>query len=335
MARSWSTPRRRWCGSAGSGWSWTATRCSRCCSSGRRTSDEQPEMTLLDVLKLAARGRGRPGMGARSGLARDAQPPARQERLRPDRGARCACRARCATTRSAAWPGCSYLETLGLNPCLADDMGLGKTIQVIAHLLNERADGATSVPADAGDRARPRCWATGARRSSASRRTCARWSTRAARGPKRSVPSRRPARDTTWSSPPSPWRAWTRSCLRGVTWRRVVVDEAQNIKNPQAAQTRAILKLPAHASAGPDRHAGRESPARPVVDLQLPQSRLPGQGGAVPQELRGADPEGQRPGALGDPEEAGRAVHPAPRQDRQAHHRRPAGQDRAEDVLQR
>ena len=31
--------------------------------------------------------------------------------------------------------------------------------------------------------------------------------------------------------------------LRGVTWRRVVVDEAQNIKNPHSAQTRAILKL--------------------------------------------------------------------------------------------
>jgi len=33
--------------------------------------------------------------------------------------------------------------------------------------------------------------------------------------------------------------------LRAVQWRRIVVDEAQNIKNPQAAQTRAILKLSA------------------------------------------------------------------------------------------
>ncbi|HXR64837.1 MAG TPA: DEAD/DEAH box helicase, partial [Ktedonobacteraceae bacterium] len=32
--------------------------------------------------------------------------------------------------------------------------------------------------------------------------------------------------------------------LQGQKWHRVVVDEAQNIKNPQAAQTRAILKLP-------------------------------------------------------------------------------------------
>ncbi len=33
--------------------------------------------------------------------------------------------------------------------------------------------------------------------------------------------------------------------LQGLKWHRVVVDEAQNIKNPHAAQTRAILKLTA------------------------------------------------------------------------------------------
>jgi SNF2 family DNA or RNA helicase len=33
--------------------------------------------------------------------------------------------------------------------------------------------------------------------------------------------------------------------LRSTTWRRIVVDEAQNIKNPQSAQARAISKLSA------------------------------------------------------------------------------------------
>src|SRR5207247_5823306 len=33
--------------------------------------------------------------------------------------------------------------------------------------------------------------------------------------------------------------------LQSMEWHRVVVDEAQNIKNPQAAQTRAILKIAA------------------------------------------------------------------------------------------
>jgi len=31
--------------------------------------------------------------------------------------------------------------------------------------------------------------------------------------------------------------------LGALQWRRIVLDEAQNIKNPKAAQTKAILKL--------------------------------------------------------------------------------------------
>ena len=80
--------------------------------------------------------------------------------------------------------------------------------------------------------------------------------------------------------------------LRGVSWHRVVVDEAQNIKNPQAAQTRAILKLAAPHRLALTGTPGREPPARSLVHLQLPQPRLSGQGGAVPQGLRGADPAG-------------------------------------------
>ena len=33
--------------------------------------------------------------------------------------------------------------------------------------------------------------------------------------------------------------------LEGISWQRIVLDEAQNIKNPKAAQTKAILKLSA------------------------------------------------------------------------------------------
>jgi SNF2 family DNA or RNA helicase len=33
--------------------------------------------------------------------------------------------------------------------------------------------------------------------------------------------------------------------LNSIVWHRVVLDEAQNIKNPKAAQTKAILKLEA------------------------------------------------------------------------------------------
>jgi SNF2 family DNA or RNA helicase len=40
--------------------------------------------------------------------------------------------------------------------------------------------------------------------------------------------------------------------LSSVAWHRVVIDEAQNIKNPKAAQTKAILKLPATHRTGID-----------------------------------------------------------------------------------
>ena len=33
--------------------------------------------------------------------------------------------------------------------------------------------------------------------------------------------------------------------LSSIEWQRIVLDEAQNIKNPKAAQTKAILKLSA------------------------------------------------------------------------------------------
>lgn len=34
--------------------------------------------------------------------------------------------------------------------------------------------------------------------------------------------------------------------LSKIQWQRIVIDEAQNIKNPRASQTKAICKLPAH-----------------------------------------------------------------------------------------
>lgn len=39
-----------------------------------------------------------------------------------------------------------YLEQFGFGGCLADDMGLGKTIQILARLVDERADGTSPGP---------------------------------------------------------------------------------------------------------------------------------------------------------------------------------------------
>jgi non-specific serine/threonine protein kinase len=46
--------------------------------------------------------------------------------------------------RGLGWIG--YLEALGFGGCLADDMGLGKTIQILARLVEERTTGDTPDP---------------------------------------------------------------------------------------------------------------------------------------------------------------------------------------------
>jgi SNF2 family DNA or RNA helicase len=155
--------------------------------------------------------------------------------------------------RGVSW--LSYLESLGLNGCLADDMGLGKTIQVIARLVQER-------------------------------------SVAPAKGKKSKSVAEVPPPPTLLIAPTSVLGNWFKEIQRfaphlkavvhhgnqrvkvlkdfktlcqqqdivitsfalvrldaklfeGVEWHRIVLDEAQNIKNPQAAQTKAILKLKA------------------------------------------------------------------------------------------
>ena len=132
--------------------------------------------------------------------------------------------------RGVGW--LSHLEASGFGGCLADDMGLGKTIMVIALALARPASDARGVP-DVGDRqlgARDR-----ALRAAASRR--------AHHGPDRPRTAealgealdagRRSSSRATASS------AATARCSSGIEWGRVVLDEAQNIKNPAAQQTRA------------------------------------------------------------------------------------------------
>lgn len=143
--------------------------------------------------------------------------------------------------RGVAWLW--YLEALGLNPCLADDMGLGKTIQVIALLLKEREALAEPCPT----------------LIIAPTSVLGNWAREIAR-----FAPHLPVLVHQGSMRNKELPAFKASCagaavvltsfalarldeklLHGIKWQRVIVDEAQNIKNPQAAQTRAILKLPA------------------------------------------------------------------------------------------
>ncbi len=141
--------------------------------------------------------------------------------------------------RGLSW--IQYLEYMGLNGCLADDMGLGKTIQVIARLISEREEQDTVLPT----------------LLIAPTSVLGNWQKEVTRfAPHLTTMihhgSKRIKKET----------AFREECLkydmvissyalarkdeklfRSLEWKRVVLDEAQNIKNPQAAQTKAILKF--------------------------------------------------------------------------------------------
>ena len=137
------------------------------------------------------------------------------------------------------------LSQLGLGACLADDMGLGKTLQVISLLLVQRDPSGT----------RPSLLVAPAS-------LLANWSAELARfAPTLKAlvahPSAMPADRLTAIEPAEladadlvitsygsllrvPW-------LQTTSWRLVIIDEAQAIKNPAAKQTRAVKQLPAQA----------------------------------------------------------------------------------------
>ncbi|WP_287131020.1 DEAD/DEAH box helicase [Candidatus Cyanaurora vandensis] len=136
-----------------------------------------------------------------------------------------------------------YLEQLGLGACLADDMGLGKTIQVIARLVHEKAQ---------GDRPGPTLlvaptsvlgnWRKEIEKFAPQLRTMIHY------GPKRITDT--PTFKATSLDHDVVLTSFTlvrkdEKLLASLRWQRLVIDEAQNIKNPKAAQTKALLKISA------------------------------------------------------------------------------------------
>jgi SNF2 family DNA or RNA helicase len=141
--------------------------------------------------------------------------------------------------RGLAWLG--FMQQAGIGACLADDMGLGKTIQLIALLLHERQKNGVVGPT----------------LIFCPMSVVGNW--------KREI--ERFARDLQVSVHHGPERltgdAFVKAAqasdaiittyalghrdletLRKVMWHRIVLDEAQKIKNPSAAQTVAIRSLP-------------------------------------------------------------------------------------------
>ena len=144
-----------------------------------------------------------------------------------------------------------FLTKLGLGACLADDMGLGKTIQVLALLLGESRDGAQRpgapsilvVPAsllgnwrDEASRFAPSLKLRFLHPAETDRQTLA---------DIEAAPEAHLADTdlfvTTYAMLVR--QAW----LAQVSWRLVILDEAQAIKNPATRQSRAVRELPAAA----------------------------------------------------------------------------------------
>jgi SNF2 family DNA or RNA helicase len=141
--------------------------------------------------------------------------------------------------RGVSW--LQYLENLGLNPCLADDMGLGKTLEVIACLLKEREEaeevGPTLIIAPTSVLGN---WRKEIERFAPELQTLVHQGSTRLKDKQKFVDSSQ-AYDVVLTS--FALARLDEKLLQGQQWHRVVVDEAQNIKNPHAAQTRAILKL--------------------------------------------------------------------------------------------
>ncbi|TVP60877.1 MAG: DEAD/DEAH box helicase [Nodularia sp. (in: Bacteria)] len=143
--------------------------------------------------------------------------------------------------RGVAW--LEYLERLGLNGCLADDMGLGKSVQVIARLVQEK---------DAVESVLPTLLI-------APTSVVGNWQKEIAKFAPHLKSMVHHGSDRLQNSPEFKAACQQHDVIitsftlarkdeklfNSVEWQRLVLDEAQNIKNPKAAQTKAILKLSA------------------------------------------------------------------------------------------
>ncbi len=151
------------------------------------------------------------------------------------------------------------LQSLGLGACLADDMGLGKTIQVIAVLLRMKEQKMPKARSRGGN---PVSDAPALLVAPAS--LLANWKGEIQRfAPTLQIAFAHPSESANdaWRSAESAdaflagkdlvvttyGQAGRLDWMAKRTWKLVVLDEAQAIKNPASRQTRAIKNLKAHA----------------------------------------------------------------------------------------
>ena len=212
----------------------------------KKHQEENPDLSLLDFMKLTAEGEEEElevaydrdevlsEMLGKLNHKQQFEAVADPERLQG--------KLRDYQKRGLSW--IQYLEQLGLNGCLADDMGLGKTVQVIARLIQEREGTHTNIAPTlliaptsvVGNwyheiqkfaphlKALVHHGSDRAKEASAFQEVCADHDL--------IITSFTLARKDA-------------KLFQAMQWHRIVLDEAQNIKNPKTALTKTILKLSA------------------------------------------------------------------------------------------
>jgi SNF2 family DNA or RNA helicase len=208
----------------------------------RRHRDDETGMSLPELMRKSAEDADFFEIEPRQALAEMLGKLRDHSRLEPaDNPPGLEAQLRDYQKRGLAWV--SFLESLGLNGCLADDMGLGKTIQVLARLIQERTELASMSPTllvaptsvignwkkeierfAPGLKAFIHHGTVRVRDAEAFQQACL-------------------ACDVVITSYALARR--DEKILSAIRWRRVVLDEAQNIKNPASAQSKAVLKLTA------------------------------------------------------------------------------------------
>lgn len=140
--------------------------------------------------------------------------------------------------RGVSW--LSFLEQWGLGACLADDMGLGKTIQLIAFLLNLKQQDALAKPVLL---VCPTSVLSNWQREV--KRFGPKLTTLIYHGDKRpkGMTFVKQARETNLVITSYTLVYRDLKELKRVEWQGVVLDEAQNIKNSDAKQSKAVREL--------------------------------------------------------------------------------------------
>ena len=135
----------------------------------------------------------------------------------------------------------SYLRRWGLGACLADDMGLGKTVQTLAHIQREREKGETQPALLICPTSVVNNWLKEAERFTPELPVLVHHGT--ARNRKKSFQTA--AQDHGLVISTFGLLQRDLALFQEVPWSSMILDEAQNIKNPDAKQSKAARSVEA------------------------------------------------------------------------------------------